>query len=196
MTKEQKEAKQRTLLQLQAMGAKIPFGATDTNVEQLTAEPAETTTTTAAAKPKYERIRKKQTGAEQANQTAEEKAAAEAKELEEKGKSGEEVKESWDASSAEEDNVKEAWDAESDDEKSKATKKTAVKATAAAHHHTDSASLKKSGEQSEGDDSDENEEESEDESENESEEESDHENKDLPPMERVKLRLQVMYYLY
>ncbi len=184
MTKEQKEAKQRTLLQLQAMGAKIPFAAADQNVEEA---PEAAPTQTATSKPKYERIRKKQVQA--TNQTAEEKAAAD---LENKQAQKDGVKDSWDSSSDEEEEVKEAWDADSEDEKKKAAKK-AAKAAAAAAAATQAAANNDVKKQSEGEETEEEEEESESESEHESEaEESDHENRDLPPMERVKLRLQVI----
>ena len=57
-TKEQKEARQRALIQLQAMGVKIPAKTGDAKPE---AETTEVVDKTAVKKPKYERIRKKQT---------------------------------------------------------------------------------------------------------------------------------------
>ena len=205
MTKEQKEQKQRTLLQLQAMGARIPFTATPTNVEDATSAETAAPLQPGATKPKYERIRKKQSNAGDqagnANQTAEEKAAenAENNRVEDK----ESVKESWDASSNDEESVKDEWDAESDkSDKTKSLKKSkATSVTSGVSYmtnsHSESSGLRKvSGNNnnknhnhSEGDES-EDEEFSGEETESESEE-SDHEDRDLPPIQRVKLRLQV-----
>lgn len=60
-TKEQKEARQRALVQLQAMGVKIPVKTTDSKPEEVETIQADKT----VKKPKYERIRKNK----QANQT-------------------------------------------------------------------------------------------------------------------------------
>lgn len=198
-TKEQKEARQRALLQLQAMGVKIPAKTGDVKPAPETEKPDQTTTDQKQLKkPKYERIRKnKQSnqteGAQQEQQEDEEEQklqeeAREQKELE--------VKESWDMS---EEEIKDEWDADSDTDKaSTATKKskasttsgvsTATTTTTKTATTTVSSGDKKVAEEEEESEEDESEEESETESESESDE--DKENADLPPMERVRLRIQ------
>lgn len=190
-TKEQKEAKQRALLQLGAMGVRIPLKTTETNAQTPDAEAEQEAARadaekTAQRKPKFERLRKKQTQQTDTQEQADEKNENE----ENEGKTNEEgeednVKDAWDA-----EDVKEEWDAEID-----TSEKT--KSTSAPKKSKESAKTTKPSEAEKADKQESDEEESEEESESEvseSESESDDDDdrdlRDLPPMERAKVRIQ------
>ena len=194
-------------------------GEAESTVATAAAETPDEKSTTTTKKPVFERLRKKQTttttttaaAAAASAQDQEKKSAAEGDEDESAGEENEAeveveeaVKESWDA----EDDVKDEWDAESDTSlKTKAsttrTSKTNTTTSSsgvssAATATTTTTTSKKS---TPSDDEDDNSEGSEDEPESDEDEEVagesdqdeaeyDKENAHLPPMERVRLRLQ------
>ncbi|CAF0725004.1 unnamed protein product [Brachionus calyciflorus] len=163
-TKEQKEARQRALLQLQAMGAKIPT---------TTETPAETEEK--MKKSKFEKPKKKQTQAQEKEEEEQDQKENVPEQVEENQVEKEEkIKENWWDSEEEEP--------EQDQENVSTISKATTTATSGVHSAT-TESLKREEEEET--------EESEGESEEEEEEsESEPEDADLPLMERVRRRLQ------
>ena len=164
-SKEQKEARQRALLQLEAMGVKIPPVKTDDAPEENKQK----------VKPKYGRLRKNKDNNKN-DQAQKEETPEKSEEIAIEGVDPvvEEVKDSWDV---DEDEVIES-------KKAKA---------AAAEKKTETQDKK--ADDKPADNESESEEESESEQEQSSSEEEEEEiSKDLPPIEKAKLRITVIIF--
>lgn len=175
-TKEQKEARQRALLQLQAMGVTIPSKETET-------EATDETVDSKKVKPKYGRLRKNKANVNDSTKQIEvEEITVESKKVD--GETN---------VAAEEEEVLDSWDI---DEEELAKQREAKKvAKLAAEKQKAKAEVENTGdgdndEDAESDSEDEDESADEEESEESSDEDETETNKDLSPMERARLRIQ------